>query len=825
MWNPRITRILAGMFFFFVPASPILADDSPLAYKQVIDLSIPKELKGPGTREGYFYTPGPITVFAYEPPCTVVIRDPAAPDPPIRSGSVDVGSRYYETTVPAGFYYISVTADAGVLVGVDSTHKCNGFYHYISTGGAYENSPLESKFYLRGTNGCDDLMYIFAPQGSSSGTTCCDTICLEACGETFNLTDSDDYHAWSPGDLTGVLNPVTGNPVQVLARDDLGYFVPPYNAETSSYSYFRTYVGQDEYLNIHSFADDMSYQIVTMQTIPPTSITSGTLQDGETFTYTGSGIFTSRVLRIRTDKGEASVSVIGGVNAADNTNYMSYVLDQTGNMQGTDFITRSHTGGFIYVTGLQNDTTVEVRDAATDALQSVNHIGEAQLINANPGNGTWRIRADKEVTVAVGKGTGGTFIPLTQNTSGTTPFPPVIAGVWWSPYYPRTSDSSIVVHFLTDELCNGRVRYKVGSAPWAETSAGSLGTEHQRSIPIGGLTEETIVRFQAKATDQSGMITVDDNDGNDYVVTVRKDAPDLEVSISSVFTESGSRTIRYAVHNAGAGDANDVFLNIGLEGLQPFTDGVESNYSQVSSNRITASLPVPDVSVNSTEYVDLDLKPYLSHTGTPNYRTLSCESVAEDDFGHLYTQNQPSAIEDFDDAQIEFEMASTRYVVLANLTRFFSVNSAASAASQRMPCEMAYFACQREAALAYMSTGDVHQIRSYIQSRFNGKVNEGWRDAGYLLLVGCSSVIPAFGWTLDCAFTDEFQLWMSDNTYANLDNDDHYSPELIIGRITGNHPDTYSALFERALTPNFFDKALTVSGTGDGEVSFSGNAR
>ncbi|NUN98473.1 MAG: hypothetical protein HUU16_20125 [Candidatus Omnitrophica bacterium] len=66
---------------------------------------------------------------------------------------------------------------------------------------------------------------------------------------------------------------------------------------------------------------------------------------------------------------------------------------------------------------------------------------------------------------------------------------------------------------------------------------------------------------------------------------------------------------------------------------------------------------------------------------------------------------------------------------------------------------------------------------------------------------------------------------MSDNTYANLDNDDKFTPELIVGRITGDHPDTYSALFERALTPNFFEKSVAVSGTGDGEGEFSSNAK
>jgi hypothetical protein len=66
---------------------------------------------------------------------------------------------------------------------------------------------------------------------------------------------------------------------------------------------------------------------------------------------------------------------------------------------------------------------------------------------------------------------------------------------------------------------------------------------------------------------------------------------------------------------------------------------------------------------------------------------------------------------------------------------------------------------------------------------------------------------------------------MSDNTYANLDEDGHYTPELCIGRITGNHPDTFRSLFTRALIPQSFDKALCISGTGDGEGTFADNAQ
>jgi hypothetical protein len=798
---------------------------APLAPGEKIDLSIPASLKGMGTSEGYFYTPGEVTVVGYNPPCVVTIRDPAAPDPPVAIGAIESTNPAYQTTLPAGFYFISVTSEAGVLVGVSNTATCNGYYHYRSTGEPYGNTAMASKFYIRGTGGCDNRMLIFSPQGNSMGGSCCDILCLDFCGINFELFNSNQFYDWSPGDLFGVLGVNSGAPVQVLARDDQGYFVPPFSDEASDSSNFWTYHGENEYLNIHSFVDGTTYEIINLHSDFFGVIESGSLENGETFSYLGTSNFNNRVLKVRTTKGQASVSVLGGLNPEDNTNYMSYVLDQNGNFQGTDFITRSHTGGFIYVTGLQDDTAVEVREASTEALQSAQSIDAAHLANVNPGSGTWRIRSDKEITVAVGHGNGGTFIPLTQNTTGTTPYPPVIAGVRWSPYFPRTSDASIDVTFLTDEMCTSKLNYKIGTGAWQQTAEGPLGTEHSHSIPLTGLTSFTPIRFRPEARDQSGSVTVDNNGGNDYVVFVREDAPNLEVSIDSAISNNPVRTIRFLIHNAGAGEAFNVELHPRVQGFQPLNEGVTANYNNIKDNYMFATLPVPNIQPGGTTFVDLNLMPYLSEKGNVNYNMLSCSVSAFDTFGHLYTKDPFELFYDFDDGPIESEMAGTRYVVLANLKRFFENNPTGSASAQKMPREMAAFTLARGGVLAYTSSDDEEKIRSYIHGRFNGKINKSWLNAGYLLLVGSSNVMPSFHVALDCPFADEVQIGVSDNVYANVDDDDDYTPELIIGRITGAHPDTYSALFQRAQTPNYFDKALAISGTGDGDSEFFSNAK
>ena len=117
-----------------------------------------------------------------------------------------------------------------------------------------------------------------------------------------------------------------------------------------------------------------------------------TLNDGDTQVVSGSAALGYQVVKVVAPKGSVSVSVLGGT-AADDTNYMTYLLDPAGNMQGSDFITRSHTGGYINVIGIADGTNIEVRNSATGTLSSTHMLNAGGIVNVNPGAGIWRIRS------------------------------------------------------------------------------------------------------------------------------------------------------------------------------------------------------------------------------------------------------------------------------------------------------------------------------------------------------------------------------------------------------------------------------------------------
>ena len=798
---------------------------------RIYELSLSDSFKDNGSNEGYFYTHGPVTVFAYEDPCQVTIRNPNDPDPPIRSVEVLPGARYYDTTLPAGFYYISTSQEAGVIAGVTDTDECNGYYHYRSSGSAYENKAFDSEWLFRTTNGCGGDAFLFAPAGMSSGYYCNDTLCLFKAGTPFSISESRRYHSFGPSDTHGYLEVENGSPVSILTRDGPGYFIPPYSIDSGTQSYFYTYYEEGEYLNIHSFADGTEVDVWSLTLPDPLNhIWGGTLNEGETHSIEGHFSFDRRILKIVTTKSQAAVSVLGGTIPGADNNYRTQLLDPAGNMQGTDFITRYHSGGFLMVVGLDNGTTVEVRDAETGDLEAVESIDQSQVWTAPlpVADNIWRIRSDKDVTVSVFKGRGATFIPLTRNTTGSHPFPPAISRpIRWEPLHPRSTDNHLTVNWLTDELATTMLHYSIGGGPWEFLSRPGHRTEHSRSIDISGIAEETEVRFWVEATDQSAMRTVEDNDGAYYAVTVRDVVPDIQVDFDSQTYEDRVYNVRLRVRNNGLAEARNVQVHMEFRGMQPIDEDATCRYDWVSADRIYATVQIDRMYTEWTTFANVNVTPFLSQRGDVDYELVSVATEGEDEWGNPVTwTNHPGARFDWDDAEVESRMNldNTNYVVLANLHRFFDSHSETDPSGQAMPREMAAFAFARNAVLAYAYSGMPSRIEEYITSRFYGKVNEDWTDGGYLLLVGCSAVMPSFGWTLSCP-TDTRRISMSDNTYANLNDDDRFLPELIIGRIPGDHPDHYIALFQRALAPVHFDRVVAMNGTGSGQEPFRRNAK
>ena len=822
------SSMLAVMLAAFLGVAPAALKAGPASLEggKVYDLKIPDNLKDNGTNEGYFYTHGPVTVFAYEYPCQVTIRNPMDPEDPIVSTDVPLGMRFYDTTLPAGFYYISVTKPAGVVVGVTDTDKCNGYYHYRSSGDAYDNVAVESEWYFRTTDGCGGRAYVFSPAGESAGHYCPDTNCLGKSITPYTTSASSRYFRFGPSNWHGYLEVESGHPVSILNRDGPGYYVPPYSIDSGTQSFFYTYYEENEYLNIHSFADGAEVEVLSLTLPEPLNlIWSGTLDEGETHSIEGHFSFDRRIVKVITTKGQSSVSVLGGSAMEANDNYRTHVLDPAGNMQGTDFITRHVSGAYLLVTGLDNGTTVEVRNAGTGALQEVHTLNQAQVwtVPLPAADAIWRVRADKDITVSAFKGHGATFIPLTRNTTGSHPFPPAISRpLVWEPLHPRTTDDWLTVRWLTDELATTMLHYSMGGGPWLDLSQTGDRMEHSRSIDLRDLDEETEVRFWVEAADQSGMTTVEDNDGVYYTVTVRDVVPEVEVEFLDYTFQDGYYDVRFAIRNNGLASARNVKVKFDIEGFQPFSDGVDSSYGLIMNERIKPTLTIDELYPEWTTHRRLKLMPFLSDWGDVDYRIREVTSEGEDEWGNPISGTHPEGEYEFDRALIESRLRDTRYVIVANLFRLFSFYPDTEPDAQTFARRLAAFASARNAVLAYVTTDAPVSIEAYVDGCCGGKIDPAWHDGGYLLLVGNQAALMSFDRRIRCGAITSY-VWLCDNEYGNVDSDSSYTPELCVGRVTGTRPSHYTALLDRALSPIDHHKALCISGTGNGENTFWGN--
>ena len=274
-----------------------------LPFQASADLVSPKvaDLVMAGGLEGYFYTPGPITVLAYSSSCGIWIYDadelltnPEAD--PVSEGVAEpwytayTGNLHlYETTVPAGFYYIFLSETAGVLVGVSSTNPCNGYYHYFRSklASGYSNLAFADKWFTRYTRGCDQGLYIFSPNGATFGfIDYSPGNIVDHPPIDFTISAATQYFYNLAGDWHAHVETTDQADILVLARDHPGYFVPPMPIPTNPQaSMFLTHLGSqyDEYLNIHGFTDNAGYYV--MRHTPgggTTTLASGSLQEGET---------------------------------------------------------------------------------------------------------------------------------------------------------------------------------------------------------------------------------------------------------------------------------------------------------------------------------------------------------------------------------------------------------------------------------------------------------------------------------------------------------------------------------------------------------------
>ena len=194
------------------------------------------------------------------------------------------------------------------------------------------------------------------------------------------------------------------NPVSALTAYDQGYFVPSANKKWSG-TEFYTYVGDvqgwPEDLTVIAYNDDTSVTIKDSNT--GAVIWSGTLDSGQAHaeSYPNGA---DRFFTITSSK-TVTVSVQPWVSVTSSYHQGAYVPDSTGTVLGTDIIGSTLDGGYLYILAYKDNTNVVVYNSQTGGLVNTYTLNAGDHVEANPGNGLWRIMSNYHISVYSGCGT------------------------------------------------------------------------------------------------------------------------------------------------------------------------------------------------------------------------------------------------------------------------------------------------------------------------------------------------------------------------------------------------------------------------------------
>jgi len=170
------------------------------------------------------------------------------------------------------------------------------------------------------------------------------------------------------------------------------------------------------------------------------------------------------------------------------------------------------------------------------------------------------------------------------------------------------------------------------------------------------------------------------------------------------------------------------------------------------------------------------------------------------------------------DLDVEDAFGAANYLIVTHPGRLFGYNAGNEDDVNDLLVSMAKLAADKNGVLGLLDDHNASALLNLI------KPGGSWADqlfsdwdlgGGYMLIVGESEIVPA---------RKVSDVRASDNWYADFTGSD-CKPELVVGRIIGNDAADLRIPIETSLAAHYNgNRALCISGTGNGETAFQNNA-
>jgi len=297
-------------------------------------------------------------------------------------------------TVAEGTYQASGSERFAVLTGDPITRTVVGYYAVDQNG-----SGASTEFYTWVPSSVYDgekfIVFAFAD----------DTDVEISYTDTGVVIWTGTLHHGEHHEVTGLsssyLHVTSTQPVSALTYFDQGYFVPavsgPFSG-TEFYTYVGTVGGWTQDLSVIAYEDGTAVEISDTDTGTP--IWTGVLDEGQAHVES----FNVEKYITVTSSGVVTVSVQPWVSWTCCYHQGAYVQSRTGQGIGVDLIGSTIDGGYLHVLAYQDNTAVSVYNSQTSVWIADYVLNAGDSVDANPGNGLWRIISDKPVSAYSGWG-------------------------------------------------------------------------------------------------------------------------------------------------------------------------------------------------------------------------------------------------------------------------------------------------------------------------------------------------------------------------------------------------------------------------------------
>ena len=765
----------------------------------------------------YFYTPTDVIVFMPEAGTAVTLRNASGTVVWQRSSTLNAGEVENVTGLGAGWY--RVTSNTKIVVMAGDMVTGSGTYTRSYYARAVDGSAVGIELYTYIRSSLDEdtpKLFVFSHQVSNSVTVLhrgefgWETVWSGTLGDgdrqDVSLTYSDHIKITSTYPVSAL---VAGSE----HYDDPGaHCVPATSSGTFYGDRFLTWVPGGE-VYVYSFADGTHVDLHNTFTIDPTPRTSWNLNEGGVGSYAipFDQPFAISVLATKPIVMCRIYQDLAGENG------MHYIPAKSGTMIGTDFIIDAN--DTIEVIAYEDGTSVEYTRLNGTVHSYTLNAGQHQALLPNTAG---RVIAQKAVSIVSRALIGATFVPIPVTSLDTAPGPPAVFAVRHYPPLPTVNDSTVTVSWATDEPCTSCLTYRRNSGAW--TTPPCVQTyQAQHSIPINvsSFAADDVIEYSVASTDKDNNTVANTNNGQYYTFTITDDIPQLSVSRLSAFppgSNDDAYTVNLTVQNNGIAEARNILIRERLTGM--ISPTAATSTVPITSRELELSIPVPNLAAGQFTTVSYDLIPMLYGTystfgvGLSTPSTMSYSSAVGKKFSGSFSDPHT-----FSSTVALNWIRGKDYAVATNIGRLRTLNTPAAAGT--LLEEAARFALARDAVVAELETTNSYAIEKLVNTSWNGRLGYigfgGWR---FLLFLGCQGVIPSFNVEHKCTALPTRYAPTADNIYADVNTGDHFKPEVIIGRLPGENATLLVSQLQNSLTSMSTDRAVFMSGTGDGQDEF-----